>query len=121
MRKSNAVLTAYFVLVLLVGGVLGALAFRLYSLNTVSAKSGRRSPEEYRKRASQCYAQGLDNLFFWDTNARYDFSPSWSALRRLGHKEELEAWVRAGSPALPRPATKLKKLGDWDLTYATPG
>ncbi|MCC6590002.1 MAG: family 10 glycosylhydrolase [Bryobacterales bacterium] len=79
------------------------------------------SPEEYRKRANQCYAQGVDNLFFWDTNARYDFSPSWSALRRLGHKEELQAWVRAGSPALPRPGAKLKKLGDWDLTYATPG
>ncbi|MFN0168055.1 MAG: family 10 glycosylhydrolase [Bryobacteraceae bacterium] len=79
------------------------------------------SPEEYRKRANALYEAGVDNLFFWDTNARYDFSPSWSALRRLGHKEELQAWVRAGSPAIERPGTNLKKLGDWDLSYVTPG
>ncbi len=50
MRKSNTVLAAYFVLVFLVGGVLGALAFRLYTVNSVSANRGRRNPEEYRKR-----------------------------------------------------------------------
>ena len=50
MRKSNAVLAFYFVLVFLCGGVVGALAFRLYSAHTVIAKGGHRSPEEYRKR-----------------------------------------------------------------------
>jgi hypothetical protein len=49
MRKSNAVLASYFVLVFLGGGVVGALSFRLYSAHTVIAKGGRKSPEEYRK------------------------------------------------------------------------
>lgn len=78
-------------------------------------------PEEYRKRAHALYEAGAQHLFFWDTNARYDFSPSWSALRRLGHREELQAWARAGSPAIERPGTQLRKLGDWDLSYDTPG
>lgn len=50
MRKSNAILATYFILVFLVGGVLGALAFRLYTVKAVSAKSTRRTPEEYRRR-----------------------------------------------------------------------
>ncbi|MEO7653723.1 MAG: family 10 glycosylhydrolase [Bryobacteraceae bacterium] len=78
-------------------------------------------PEEYRKRAHGLYQSGADHLFLWDTNARYDFSPSWSALRRLGHKEEIAEWVRSGSPAIERPGSTLTKLGDWDLRYATPG
>ena len=79
------------------------------------------SPEEYRARAQRLYAAGVEDLFFWDTNARNDYSPSWTALRRLGHREELDAWVAAGSEPLERPGTELKKLGDWDLSYDTPG
>lgn len=79
------------------------------------------SPEEYRNRAHALYKAGSDRLFFWDTNARWDFGPSWSALRRLGHREELASWARSGSPPMERPGSALKKLGDWDLTYATPG
>jgi uncharacterized lipoprotein YddW (UPF0748 family) len=79
------------------------------------------SPEEYRRRAVALYRAGVEHLFFWDANARYDFGPSWTALRRLGHVKELEAWAASNSPALERPGTNLKKLGDWDLRYATPG
>ena len=79
------------------------------------------SPEEYRRRAAKLYQAGVEYLFFWDTNARYDFTRSWDALRRLGHTDEIEAWVRAGEPELERPGSKLRQLGDWDLTYATPG
>ena len=78
-------------------------------------------PETYLRRASAIYDLGVERFFFWDTNARYDFGPSWSTLRRLGHKAEVQAWARAGAKALPRPGKKLLKLGDWDLTYATPG
>jgi hypothetical protein len=78
-------------------------------------------PEQYRKRADALYKAGSDHFFFWDTNARWDFGPSWSALRRLGHREEVAAWVSSGSPPIERPGSNLKKLGDWDLTYATPG
>ncbi len=71
------------------------------------------SPETYLKRAKAIYDLGVDRLFFWDTNARYHFDPSWGVLRRLGHKGAL--------PAPARPGKKLHKLGDWDLGYATPG
>lgn len=71
------------------------------------------APETYLKRAKGIYDLGVERLFFWDTNARYHFDPSWSVLRRLGHKEKL--------PTPARPGKKLRKLGDWDLTYATPG
>lgn len=79
------------------------------------------SPEQYRTRAHRLYQAGAENLFLWDTNARYDFGPSWTALRRLGHREEVAAWAESGSPPLPRPGTKLVRLGDWNLRYATPG
>lgn len=78
-------------------------------------------PETYLRRANRIYDLGVDRLFFWDTNARYDFSPSWSTVRRLGHKAEVKRWADAGSRAVDRPGRKLLKLGDWDLTYATPG
>ena len=79
------------------------------------------APEDYRKRAHALYRAGIEHLFFWDTNARNDFSPSWNALRRLGQREELQSWVRQGSPGLERPGSTLTRLGDWDLSYVTPG
>ncbi len=79
------------------------------------------APEQYRERAHALYERGADHLFLWDTNARYDFGPAWSALRRLGHKREIAEWVRSGKPKLPRPGSPLRRLGGWDLRYATPG
>ncbi|MEO7650355.1 MAG: hypothetical protein ABIZ80_07790, partial [Bryobacteraceae bacterium] len=78
-------------------------------------------PEDYRRRAHALYATGLDHLFFWDCYQRNDFSHSWSALRRLGHKDEIAAWVRGGAPKLQYGGARITKLGDWDLRYATPG
>ncbi|HWB96305.1 MAG TPA: family 10 glycosylhydrolase, partial [Bryobacteraceae bacterium] len=78
-------------------------------------------PEQFRTRAHGLYQAGAEYLFFWDTNARDDFSPSWSALRRLGHREELAEWARRGSPEFPRPHRKLRKMADWDFRYDTPG
>ncbi|MFN7922676.1 MAG: family 10 glycosylhydrolase [Bryobacteraceae bacterium] len=72
-------------------------------------------PETYLRRARAIYDLGVERLFFWDTNARYDFGPSWRTLRRLGHKDEVK------ERQVERPGKKLFKLGDWDLTYATPG
>ena len=80
------------------------------------------SPEAYRKRAAALYAAGVENLFFWDcTVGRADYSTSWDALRRLGHRDELSAWTSEGEPALASPAKDMTKLGDWDLSYDTPG
>jgi uncharacterized lipoprotein YddW (UPF0748 family) len=79
------------------------------------------APEDYRRRAHGLYRAGIEHLFFWDTNSRNNFSISWDALRRLGHREELQAWAQEGSPKLERPGSTLHRLGEWDLSYATPG
>ena len=79
------------------------------------------SAETYRTRAHRLYEAGAEHLFFWDCNGRHDYSPAWSALRRLGHREEIAVWVRAGAPQLARPGSNLRRLGDWDLSYVTPG
>jgi hypothetical protein len=81
----------------------------------------RMEPEDNRRRAVGLYRAGVPHLFFWDVDQRADYGIAWSALRRLGHVEELDAWSAAGSPAIPRPTSAFKRLGDWDLTYQTPG
>ena len=78
------------------------------------------APEAYRRRAAEIYATGIDRLFIWDcTNA--SGHDSFTALRRLGHADELKHWIGAGSPSLGSDQARLRKLGDWDFTYTTPG
>lgn len=79
------------------------------------------SPDEYRRRAHSLYQAGSEHFFFWDHDARNDFSPSWETLRRLGHRKELEEWAKKGMPEHEFQNSQLTKLGDWDLSYATPG
>ena len=79
------------------------------------------TPEDYRRRAHGLYQAGVENLFFWDCYQRCDYSRSWTTLRRLGHREEIADWVRAGAPAIQQSGATLHKLGDWDLRYDTPG
>ena len=43
------------------------------------------------------------------------------ALRRLEHQDEISSWMRSSMPSLASPVMSLLKLGDWDLTYITPG
>ena len=79
-------------------------------------------PEGYYKKAHALYERGVDHLFFWDADARRAIhSPSWRALRRLGHRDEIAAWVAGGSPPLSPPSMKVTRLGDWDLSFITPG
>ena len=82
------------------------------------------SPEAYRKRAAALYDAGVENLFFWDCascDGRANYSGSWDGLRRLGHREEIEAWTKLDGPTLAAPTTAIRKLGDWDMSYDTPG
>ena len=53
--------------------------------------------------------------------ARFSSEGSWNALRRLGHRNEVEAWVAGGRPSLATKALKLTRIGDWDVSYDTPG
>jgi hypothetical protein len=74
-------------------------------------------PETYMRRAAALYRAGANGLYFWDSYQRTDYSDSWSALRRLGHREELEAWELAGSPRCRTNRNPLRRLGNWDLSY----
>ena len=81
-------------------------------------------PEHLRRRASNLYRAGVEHLFFWDCaggSGRASYGDMWSALRRLGHREEIENWRAAGEPALAAPSHQLQSLGDWNLGYQTPG
>ena len=61
------------------------------------------SPEAFRRKASSLYAQGVENLFFWDSAGPCEcanFSAAWNALRRLGHGNETEQWRQLEEPNL---------------------
>jgi hypothetical protein len=47
------------------------------------------SADAYRQRAAELYAAGVDGLCFWDTDQRSPRLTEWTALRRLGHVEDL--------------------------------
>ena len=52
---------------------------------------------------------------------RAHYGPMWNALRRLGHREEIDTWWAAGEPNIDARVTPLHTFGDWDLRYVTPG
>ena len=82
------------------------------------------SRNSLRRRASGLYRAGVQHLFFWDCaggDGRANFSDMWSALRRLGHIDEIENWKAGGETDLSSTHHELRTLGDWDLTYHTPG
>lgn len=81
------------------------------------------SPEAFRERAAGLYAAGVEHLFFWDCDPRFraQYGPHWNALRRLGHRDEIKSWLTAGKRSLASPSMPLRKLGDWNLSYGTPG
>ena len=82
------------------------------------------APEAFNRKAADLYALGVEQLFFWDSagsSGRANYSAGWDALRRLGHREEIEEWVRQGEPELRSKIVPLLRVGDYDLTYQTPG
>ena len=83
-----------------------------------------KSPEDYRRKAAQLYGEGAESLFFWDSagpDSRVNHSPSGNTMCRLGHRDEIEAWMKAGESSLHRPGFSLGLLGTYDLSFATPG
>ena len=82
------------------------------------------SAEEYRSRAAGLYDAGVESFFFWDSDvhqARSNNANNWNGLMRLGHRDEVKAWVQSDQPPLSMPSAPLTLLGDWDLAYETPG
>ncbi len=82
------------------------------------------TPADFRRRAATVYNAGAEHMFFWDCaggSGRANYRDMWNALRRLGHRDEIDAWQASGESDLPDPRADLSKLGDWDLSYVTPG
>ena len=82
----------------------------------------RMSPEAYRLKAAALYGAGVEDLFLWDSDAgnRADFGEAFSALRRLGHREEVAAWVASSQSSLRVPGMDVRRLGDFDVSYEVP-
>jgi hypothetical protein len=81
-------------------------------------------PEDLRRMAERLYDAGADALFFWDCAAgggRAAFDRQWDALRRLGHRDEIQAWQTAGEPRLPTPGVALRSVDGWDMRFTPPG
>ena len=71
--------------------------------------------EEYYRKADKLYQAGVDNLFFWDGTGRV------RKVLRLGHHEEVSAWMANGQPARLPASIQVRVLGGWDLQMETPG
>ena len=88
-------------------------------------------PEDYRRMAAMLYGAGAASLFFWASSSaanihsplvgRANYWPAWNALRRLGHRGEIEAWIHAGEPSLEAPSMALTSLGGFDMSYVAAG
>ena len=81
-------------------------------------------PDNLRRRAADIYDAGAEHMFFWDSaggGGRATYGGMWNALRRLGHREEIDAWRVDGAPDIDARVIPLRTLGDWDLGYQTPG
>ena len=83
------------------------------------------APEDYRRRAHALYARGVESLFFWDSYQRNNFDRSWSALRRLGQRDELSEWVKSDvrPSCLPKRTLLVSASGIWltELLGRLPG
>lgn len=81
------------------------------------------SPEDFRRRADALYKAGGESLFFWDCSYRVNYhdQSAWNSIRRLGHVREIAEWKRKGQRRMKPPATRLSRLGGWDLSDDTPG
>ena len=82
------------------------------------------SPEAFRQRAARIYGAGIEHLFFWDCaggHGRANYRPMWSALRRLGHKDEVFSWNQTHKPNLEWQSETLRSIGDWDMSYKDAG
>jgi hypothetical protein len=65
----------------------------------------------HRRQALRLYRAGVEHLGFWDTHGRIPLFGG--ALRRLGHRDELEAWEAAGEPPDERPTRRIHDVAGW--------
>jgi len=61
------------------------------------------------------YQAGARHFLFWDGVERV------RKASRIGHRQEVTDWIENGEPPIISTATRLRKLGKWDLSTETPG
>ena len=79
------------------------------------------SSREYYDMAYRLYQSGVQRFFFWDGLGRTGGVGRWRKAARIGHRSEVEEWVRKGKPSLLPAASRLWRLDGWDLRLETPG
>jgi hypothetical protein len=77
--------------------------------------------EQYRRKAQRLYQAGVKYLAFWDSAKVWSIDKvdggALQTLLRLGHQDELQAWLRAGKPDIDIPTTRLRRVGEWEMTF----
>ena len=86
-----------------------------------SLRNGR-SLRWLRLRESEKFlTAGVPYLAFWDSSKTWAVDKidagSYQHLRRLGHFQELDAWIQAGEPKPVHASTPLTKVGEWEMTF----
>jgi hypothetical protein len=82
------------------------------------------SPENYRRKAAMLYKAGVETFFCWDSagaSGRANYSPSWEALQRLGHRDEVLSWAGSEMAKSVRAPVPVTHLAEYDLSFQTPG
>jgi hypothetical protein len=79
------------------------------------------TPEQYCRKAHRLYEAGVKYLAFWDSAKVWSIDKvdggALPSLVRLGHQDDLRRWVQAGEPMIGLPTTRLRKVGDWEMTF----
>jgi len=75
-------------------------------------------PEEFLRLAREMYANGAGALHLWDCNGRVRYLPEWNVQRKLGHRQQLDAF-----PTDNRAWRTIHRVLAWnnvDISYAIP-
>mgnify|MGYP000991007593 FL=1 len=80
------------------------------------------NPTILRHTADRLANQGAEGLFFWNgmVEPLVHYGPAWTAVREMGHINEIISWKNAGEPSLEPPVIDIDMLGDWPTRYVTP-
>lgn len=76
---------------------------------------------EWRQRAVEYYEKGAEGLAIWDSDGMKARSTMWEVFHRLGHVEEMRAWLEREEPSMEPKVMPLERLGEIDLrVYSVP-
>ncbi|MBI4028367.1 MAG: family 10 glycosylhydrolase, partial [Verrucomicrobia bacterium] len=86
-----------------------------YNCRVITGVGGG-SPQEYVSSALRGYEAGADGFTAWDMNVWQERPEFWEVLRRVGHRNEMDAFAK--SPPEPT-CMSLKTVGGLDICHVT--